>query len=155
MSKPGSSWQKPGTSWLQPRRRPELLGCTRKFEKSSTRNRNRNLIPGRLLVPDRKFRFRSQPSRKYPCSQCEYQATTKDSLTKPNQSIHEGKKYRCSQCNSVFTMKGSLTIHQQSMHEGKKYPCSQCNSQFSQKANLYTHEQSAHKEKKWIQYLAG
>ena len=65
---PGSSCQNqevPGKTryfLVTTRRRPELLGFTRKFEKSSTRNRNRNLIPGRLLVPARKFGFRSYPT---------------------------------------------------------------------------------------------
>ena len=54
---------------------------------------------------------------KYPCGQCEYQATTKGSLDKHRRSVHEGIKYPCGQCEYQATTKGSLDQHRRSVHE--------------------------------------
>ena len=46
-------------------------------------------------------------------------------------SIHEGLRYPCGQCEYEATQKGSLKIHIKSMHhkedeDEKKYACDQC-----------------------------
>ena len=60
--------------------------------------------------------------KKYPCEECDFQATQKINLTTHQQSVHMGKKYPCKECDYKATTKGSLTTHQQSVHIGKKYP---------------------------------
>ena len=55
---------------------------------------------------------------KYPCGQCEYQATEKGNLDKQRRSVHEGIKYPCGQCEYQATQKGKLEQHRRSVHEG-------------------------------------
>ena len=55
---------------------------------------------------------------KYPCGQCEYQATTKGNLDQHRRSVHEGIKYPCGQCEYQATRKSSLDQHKRSVHEG-------------------------------------
>jgi len=40
---------------------------------------------------------------KYPCGQCEYQATTKGSLYRHKRSVHEGMEYPYRQCEHQAT----------------------------------------------------
>ena len=56
---------------------------------------------------------------KYPCRQCNYQATTKGSLVELQSALHEGLKHPCRHCNYEATTKGSLGKHQRAVHEGK------------------------------------
>ena len=44
-------------------------------------------------------------------------------MKKHIQSKHEGIKYPCNQCDYQATKQGSLQTHIQSKHEGIKYPC--------------------------------
>ena len=46
----------------------------------------------------------------YPCGQCEYQATRKESLDQHKISIHEEIKYHCVQCGHQVTSMCNLTI---------------------------------------------
>ena len=46
---------------------------------------------------------------KYPCPQCEYQATTKESLDRHKRSVHEVIRYPCGQCEDQATTKSYLT----------------------------------------------
>ena len=81
---------------------------------------------------------------KYPCSHCDYEATTKGNLQVHIQSIHEGIKYPCDQCSYQATSKGSLQIHSKSKHEGIKYSCNHCDYQSAHQNNLLRHIQSIH-----------
>ena len=90
---------------------------------------------------------KSNPKRsgkKYPCNQCDYQASYMHHLKQHIQSTHEGIKYPCNQCDYQATQKGDLQRHIQSQHEGIKYPCNQCDYQATQKSSLQTHIQSKH-----------
>ena len=71
---------------------------------------------------------------KYPCNQCDYQATQQGNLLQHIQSKHEGVKYACNQCDKQFTLQSSLTTHIQSKHKGVKYTCNQCDYQGSKDA---------------------
>ena len=59
---------------------------------------------------------------KYPCRQCEYQATRKEKLDWHKRSVHEGIKYPCRKYGYQATTKESLDRHKRSVHEGIKYP---------------------------------
>ena len=53
---------------------------------------------------------------KYPCGQCEYQATTNGDLDRHRRSVHEGIKYPFQQCEYQATTKGGLDQHRRSVH---------------------------------------
>ena len=86
--------------------------------------------------------------KKYPCDECDFQATQKSNLTKHHQSVHMGKKYPCGECCYQATETGSLNQHMLAIHMGKKYPCGECDYQASSKSNITAHQQSVHMGKK-------
>ena len=59
---------------------------------------------------------------KFPCRQCNcnYQATSKEHLTRHKSAVHEGVKYSCKHCNHQATTKNSLARHKREVHEGLK-----------------------------------
>ena len=81
---------------------------------------------------------------KYPCWQCEHEATSKGSLALHKRAVHEGIKYPCGQCQYEATTKDSLTQHRRAVHEGLKYPCEQCQHQVTSKDYLAQHIISVH-----------
>ena len=86
---------------------------------------------------------------RYPCEQCNYQATHKGDLKKHQESVHKGIRYQCSDCPYQATKKSILKTHKQSKHMGVKFPCSLCDFQCTQKDNLTTHIKSIHKKIKY------
>ena len=62
---------------------------------------------------------------KYPCSECDYEATQKNHLNEHIKFIYEGVKYSCSECEFKATAKSNLNTHIKSIHEEVKYPCSE------------------------------
>ena len=63
--------------------------------------------------------------RKYPCNECEYQASKISHLNVHQQSVHQGRKYPCQECEYQSTTKSNLTAHHRSVHLGEIYPCQQ------------------------------
>ena len=59
---------------------------------------------------------------KYPCKNCNYQATTMKNLKRHKKSVHDGVKYPCKICSYEAAQKGHLKEHQKSVHDGVKYP---------------------------------
>ena len=55
----------------------------------------------------------------FPCTQCEYKATTQGSLKKHIESVHEKVKYPCNLCEYKATTQLSLKRHIKSVHEKK------------------------------------
>ena len=45
---------------------------------------------------------------KYPCMQCNYHVTTKESVDKDKKAVHEGVKYSCRQCENQATNKNHV-----------------------------------------------
>ena len=80
----------------------------------------------------------------YSCDICGLQIQ-KRSLVRHKKNLHEGVKYPCRQCNHEASSKGNLATHQRAVHEGVKYPCRQCNHQFTSKGNLARHQKNLHK----------
>ena len=60
---------------------------------------------------------------RYPCTECDHQATTQGNLTTHFNSKHAGVKYPCTDCNYQATTQGSLTVHTNSKHAGIRYLC--------------------------------
>ena len=48
---------------------------------------------------------------------------SKGDLAKHKRAVHEGVKYPCGQCNHQATSKGDLARHKRAAHEGVKFPC--------------------------------
>ena len=57
---------------------------------------------------------------KYPCRQCDFQATTKKSLVEHQMPVHDGVKYPCRQCKHQEISKGNLAGHQRAVYDGRK-----------------------------------
>ena len=70
---------------------------------------------------------------KYPCQQCEYQATQKVNLVQHRRSVHDRIKYPC---EYQATSKGHLDKHRRAVHVGIKYPCWQCQHEATSKRSL-------------------
>ena len=71
---------------------------------------------------------------KYPCNQCDHQASSKGNL-----QTHI-------QCDYQATQQSSLRTHIQSAHTGIKYPCNQCDYKATQQGNLQSHILAKHSD---------
>ena len=60
------------------------------------------------------------------------------------QSVHKKIKYPCGECEFQASQKKVLDNHIKSIHKQAKYPCNVCDFQASQKPALYSHIQSTH-----------
>ena len=54
-------------------------------------------------------------------------------------------RYPCNNCDYQATTKGNLQTHIQSTHEGIKFPCKECEYQATQQIHLQTHIKLKHK----------
>ena len=77
---------------------------------------------------------------KYPCRQCDYQATTQGRLMIHKGAVHEGVKYPCRQCDHQATSNGDLARHTRAVYEGVQYPCRKCDCQATTQGNLAEHK---------------
>ena len=75
------------------------------------------------------------------CEVCEITYTTKGSLDRHIQTVHEGKKpFQCEICKTCFSKTNTLQKHIFTVHEGKKaYKCLICNDSFMFSASLKHH----------------
>ena len=55
---------------------------------------------------------------RYPCNKCEKQFSNQGNLNMRNKSAHGGIKFPCSDCSYKATTKQTLIQHIQSIHEG-------------------------------------
>ena len=55
--------------------------------------------------------------QKYSCTQCDHQATTKSSLARHKEAIHDGIRYPCDHCSYQATTKSSLSKHKIAKHK--------------------------------------
>ena len=84
---------------------------------------------------------------RYPCDQCEYQATEKGALKKHRWWVHSGVKLQCDQCNYQTAMQRTLDTHIKFVHEGIGYTCDICGHKTSTASNLKLH--ITRKHNKW------
>ena len=61
-----------------------------------------------------------QDSKKYNCSICGIQVSTKESLAQRKMALHEGVKYTCGQCGIQLTTKGRLNDQKNTVHKLNK-----------------------------------
>ena len=82
---------------------------------------------------------------RYPCLNCEHQATDKSNLKHHNDRIHLGmkkekKKYDCSICEARIIGKEHLKAHIRLKHlDSRKFKCDICGFETSFKNNLARH----------------
>ena len=129
--------------------RPELRVCLRFTTAIYTWKLNILVILAVIRHQARGYQEAIHEGKKYPCRECDYQATSKGHLVRHQQELHDGKKYTCRECEFQATTNGSLTQHQQAVHEGKKYPCSECDHQATAKGDLIQHQRALHEGKKY------
>ena len=77
--------------------------------------------------------------KRYPCSQCDHQATSKPHLKRHIESVHKKIKHPCALCEHKASSKANLWTHIKSLHEKIKYNCNQCQHKASSKAGLKCH----------------
>ena len=63
------------------------------------------------------------PTETYPCSDCDYVATTKLSYKLHFNAIHTEKKYDCDKCGKGFEHPFSLRKHVNYKHKGYLFSC--------------------------------
>ena len=87
---------------------------------------------------------------KYPCTECEYQATQKSHLTRHKNNVHLGKySFNCEFCKKPFKERQTLDFHTKSMHPTEYfriYPeeCNTCKKRFRDKTELALHNKHTH-----------
>jgi len=81
---------------------------------------------------------------RFECDQCDYRATQKGSLKRHKASIHEGIKYSCDQCEYKALTLGTLKSHKEAKHDGVKYNCDMCEYQATQRSSLKRHQRNIH-----------
>ena len=66
---------------------------------------------------------------KFPCDQCDYNATRKHRLLTHIKLIHENVNFYCYQCDYKASKKHHLLKHIKSIHDGVKFSCDQGNTE--------------------------
>ena len=73
--------------------------------------------PGNL----KKHKTKVHEGLRYPCDQCNiYPLKNSESLRKHKASVHEGVRYQCDKCDFKATTKSSLTRHTENLHNRTK-----------------------------------
>ena len=84
-------------------------------------------------------------NRPYACSECDYRATTNDSLQRHFAFKHsEEKPYKCTKCEFRTKTKGNLQIHQQKHSENRPFACTDCDYKAKTKTALHVHYKRIH-----------
>ena len=70
--------------------------------------------------------------KKYPCRECDYQATVNGTSTKHQRALHAG---------NVITMQGQklILLNMQAINERNRYLCMKCDYQAIEKGSLSKH----------------
>ena len=88
--------------------------------------------------------MKSNEGVKFPCDQCDYKTTRKNSLMTHIKSRHEGVKFPCDQCDYKATLKRNLLTHIESLHKGITFACDQCEYKATYKNALLKHQKRKH-----------
>ena len=86
--------------------------------------------------------------RDYPCSECDYAASSSTYLRRHKRYKHDKvKDGKCHLCNKEFPTEKYLKEHILNVHEGanfKQFPCEDCATKFSRKESLDLHYRYKH-----------
>ena len=80
----------------------------------------------------------------YDCELCNYQARSRDALTKHHEYRHQKIEHQCYECEMKFKNKHNLKNHIKSIHEDIWLNCNQCESKFASNYALKRHIQGKH-----------
>ena len=82
--------------------------------------------------------------KRFPCSQCPLQASSKAYLRKHVASFHNGERFPCKSCDYVGSLEFSLKKHMQTEHSGLRFYCDECTAEFRSKTQLKRHMKIKH-----------
>ena len=85
---------------------------------------------------------------KYPCTICDYQATSKCNLSQHARNVHQkSENVICTYCNKSI-QKRYIKNHIKMLHSGEqpKYTCTICDHQATSKGNLSQHVGNVHQK---------
>ena len=82
--------------------------------------------------------------KRFPCSQCPLQASSKAYLRKHVASFHNGERFPCKSCDYVGSLEFSLKKHMQTEHSGLRFYCDECTAEFRSKSQLKRHMKIKH-----------
>ena len=82
--------------------------------------------------------------KRFPCSKCPLQASSKEYLRKHVASKHDGERYPCKSCDYVGSFELSLKNHMQTEHSGLRFYCDECAAVFRSKCQLKKHMKIKH-----------
>ena len=85
---------------------------------------------------------------RYPCSECDYKATSLVSLKRHVETKHKGLRHECPECGKQYIQQGALRLHFQTVHEGiKNHECNQCDFKTNAGISLKNHVLAIHEQK--------
>ena len=82
--------------------------------------------------------------KRFPCSQCPLQASSKAYLRKHVASFHDGERFPCKSCDYVGRLEFSLKKHMETEHSGLRFYCDECTAEFRSKSQLKRHMKIKH-----------
>ena len=84
--------------------------------------------------------------KKLLCDQCDYtcHSFNMTRLKEHKRAVHDKIKFPCSECSFQTTSKNSLVMHKRSKHEGIKHKCDHCDHQSASKSDLKRHSFNKH-----------
>ena len=71
-------------------------------------------------------------------------ATSNSNLKRHLQTQHVGFRFPCNQCEHQATTKKRLKIHHDNEHDGVRYTCDQCDFKSKRMQHLQKHKQNMH-----------
>ena len=84
----------------------------------------------------------------YSCDKCAKCFAQKGQLKIHRECVHKEETYPCSQCDKELKSNDSLTRHIKTVHEGQRINiCEYCNKAYGKKLDLNRHLASQHKQK--------
>ena len=76
--------------------------------------------------------------------------TIRGDLSIHKRAVHEGVKYPCGQCDYEATLKSNLDQHKRGVYEGIKYSCILCSYQASWRKGVQNHMKKYHIKQKFL-----
>ena len=87
-------------------------------------------------------RTRNQGTRSGQCPDCEAVFYNKHTMMRHYKSVHEGIKYPCNECDYEATLRSNLKNHMEAMHGNNILTCYQCDYQTKWRGAFNAHKKS-------------
>ena len=93
----------------------------------------------------KRIKVNAKDNGKFPCDECEYQATRISNLRTHKAGKHTGVKFPCNECGKVFRYQSTLIKHTKAGNHGEKiFPCTECGNKFPHPKGVRRHEKQVH-----------